>query len=77
MERIPPECRSEAQVLVQEVQCGDPSCSPIDTGITVLFKSGGQGMFGVPAAPDEVDPDDLELFCPPSEIFTEWFMGNR
>mmetsp|Transcript_3587 Transcript_3587/g.6788 ORF Transcript_3587/g.6788 Transcript_3587/m.6788 type:complete len:197 (-) Transcript_3587:83-673(-) len=77
MERIPAECRSEAQVVVQEVQCGDPSCSPIDTGITVLFNSGGRGMFGVPVAPADFEAEDLDEFCPPGEIFAEWFKGNN
>ena len=35
---IPEECRGEALVSVQEVQCGDPQCAPIDTAITVQFE---------------------------------------
>lgn len=34
---IPADCRDDAVVSVQEVQCGDPNCAPIDTAITVQF----------------------------------------
>lgn len=37
VEIIPADIRGEAQVSVQEVQCGDPECSPIDTVITIIF----------------------------------------
>jgi len=34
---IPENLRSEAMITVQEVQCGDPNCAPIDTLITLIF----------------------------------------
>lgn len=34
---IPETIREGAMVTVQEVQCGDPDCAPIDTAITILF----------------------------------------
>ena len=37
LEIIPQEIRGEAQVSVQEVQCGDPNCAPIDTAVTIVF----------------------------------------
>lgn len=37
LERIPEAIRKEAQVSIQEVQCGDPMCAPIDTAVTILF----------------------------------------
>jgi hypothetical protein len=37
MEFIPEEIRKEAYVSVQEVVCGDPQCSPIDTAVTITF----------------------------------------
>lgn len=37
LEIIPSEIRDEAQVSVQEVQCGDPNCAPIDTAVTIVF----------------------------------------
>jgi hypothetical protein len=37
LEIIPESIRSEALVSIQEVQCGDPMCSPIDTAITIQF----------------------------------------
>jgi hypothetical protein len=34
---IPADLREEVQVSVQEVQCGDPDCAPIDTVVTIIF----------------------------------------
>jgi hypothetical protein len=34
---IPSAIRDDALVSVQEVQCGDPNCAPIDTAVTVQF----------------------------------------
>jgi len=35
---IPAAFRDAATVSVQEVQCGDPNCAPIDTVVTLLFE---------------------------------------
>lgn len=37
IEAIPAEIRRGVQVSVQEVQCGDPECAPIDTAIAIMF----------------------------------------
>lgn len=37
-ELVPESIRSDCAVSVQEVMCGDPMCSPIDTVITLSFK---------------------------------------
>lgn len=37
MEIIPEALRPDASVSVQEVQCGDPQCAPIDTAVTIVF----------------------------------------
>lgn len=34
---IPEPLRKEVTVSIQEVQCGDPQCSPIDTAIAIVF----------------------------------------
>ena len=36
-ELVPESARSGVQISVQEVQCGDPECAPIDTAITIMF----------------------------------------
>ena len=38
IDAIPANYRRGAIVSVQEVVCGDPSCSPIDTAIAILFE---------------------------------------
>ena len=38
MDAIPANYRRGAIVSVQEVVCGDPNCSPVDTAIAILFE---------------------------------------
>jgi hypothetical protein len=49
---------------INEVICGDPSCAPVDTIITLVWANGGRGVFGIPLAPAEVKQDDLIEFFP-------------
>ncbi len=37
LEIIPAEIRDDVQVSSQEVMCGDPECSPVDTAVTIQF----------------------------------------
>jgi hypothetical protein len=37
LEIISEDMRSDVEVSVAEVQCGDPDCSPIDTVVTIVF----------------------------------------
>ncbi len=37
LELIPPEIRDAAVISTQELQCHDPSCSPIDTSVSIMF----------------------------------------
>lgn len=39
MEKMATDIRTNCILSVQEVQCGDPNCAPIDTLITLTFKS--------------------------------------
>ena len=34
---IPEEFREGVIITVQEVQCGDPNCAPIDVAVTIVF----------------------------------------
>jgi hypothetical protein len=36
--QLPEHVRPDCMVSVQEVVCGDPSCAPIDTAVTLSFK---------------------------------------
>jgi hypothetical protein len=38
MSEIPLALQADCTVSVQEVQCGDPQCAPIDTVVTLLFE---------------------------------------
>jgi len=77
MSRIKPEHHDSAQVHVQEVQCGDPSCAPIDTVCMIMFESGGRGQFGMPFESHEVNDEILDQFCPPENILQAWFEGSK
>lgn len=37
MQRVPKEFQEACTISVQEIQCGDPQCAPIDTVVTILF----------------------------------------
>ena len=39
--------------------CGDPKCAPVDTVVTLIWPSGGKGMFGIPMTAVEVTQQDL------------------
>jgi hypothetical protein len=51
---------------VNEQVCGDPSCSPIDTVISLVWQSGGRGIFGVPMESKEIQIEDLHEVFPVS-----------
>jgi hypothetical protein len=35
---LPASARADCMVSVQEIQCGDPDCAPVDTAITLVFQ---------------------------------------
>lgn len=37
IDRLPADLRDDVQLLVQEIDCSDPACSPVDTIVTVVF----------------------------------------
>jgi len=37
IEAIPLSIRQGVTITVQEVQCGDPECAPIDTAVAIMF----------------------------------------
>ncbi|KAJ8607746.1 hypothetical protein CTAYLR_008614 [Chrysophaeum taylorii] len=48
------------QITVREVQCGDPTCSPIDTVLMFVFKNGRQAMTSLPLELTQVLRADIE-----------------
>ena len=63
---IPMECQENLDLDIREVICGDPSCAPVDTVVTMIWPNGGKGIFGVPMAPKEITRDDLIEYFPVS-----------
>ncbi len=76
MEIIPERIRKGVQISVQEVQCGDPDCAPIDTAIAILFPAGGRGMMGLPLEAHEVTKEILEENFPYGEVLEKWAKGE-
>jgi len=63
---------------VKEVQCGDPGCAPVDTVFTLVWQSGGRGVFALPFSPEEIQTqDELAEMFPDEETLTLWKSGKR
>jgi hypothetical protein len=73
---IPEDIRSGAIVSVQEVECQDPSCGPIDTAVTVVFQSGGSGIASIPAKAKDIDEKHLREKFPNHGVLTKWSRGE-
>mmetsp|Transcript_8884 Transcript_8884/g.13078 ORF Transcript_8884/g.13078 Transcript_8884/m.13078 type:complete len:194 (-) Transcript_8884:168-749(-) len=74
---VPPKLRHGLQISVQEVQCGDPNCAPIDTAITILYYAGGRGMTGIPAEAQDVREEDVKHAMPTEEVLQAWSEGKE
>ena len=73
---IPLDCQVDLDLDIREVICGDPTCAPIDTVFTLIWPNGGQGLFAIPSAPNEISQDDLIEFFPVSVLFPVRFFRN-
>ena len=51
-------------VDINEVVCGDPTCSPVDTVFTLLWDTGGKGIFAMPLTAAEITQEELTDFFP-------------
>lgn len=74
---VPVSLREGLSVSVQEVVCGDPSCAPIDTAITIVYQSGGRGMLGIPLEVQEVQLVDLKHAMPDEKTLKDWSGGKQ
>ena len=54
---------AHVMVNVREVECNDPSCSPIDTVIVFIFRNGRKAMKGIPAEMLAVSKADVISTC--------------
>ena len=77
LELIPANIRNGVQISVQEIQCGDPECAPIDTAVSILFNAGGRGMMGLPLEAKDVTREDLESEFPTPEVLEKWSRGEE
>jgi len=76
-QKIPENLRDGVEISVQEVECGDHNCSPIDTSIIIFFPSGGRGMFEVPYESKDVTEEYLSTFFPSPEEIEAWSSGLK
>jgi len=77
LELMPAAIRDAANVSAQEVVCGDPDCSPIDTAINIMFESGTDGMLALPMEAYEVTKEELALKFPTTEVLEKWHKGEE
>jgi len=77
LDLVPDNIRDGVQISVQEVECGDPNCSPIDTAVAIMFTGGGSGMMGLPMYASEVVQEDIQEQFPPPEILEKWHNGQE
>lgn len=74
---IPENSRTGVQISVQEVQCGDPDCSPIDVAVAILFPRGGRGMVGLPMMAKDVRKSHLQESFPTPNVLLKWSRGEE
>mmetsp|Transcript_11500 Transcript_11500/g.25675 ORF Transcript_11500/g.25675 Transcript_11500/m.25675 type:complete len:181 (+) Transcript_11500:161-703(+) len=74
---IPSHIVKDCQVSVQEMACGDPQCSPVDTAVTLMFKSGGQGIFGLPMEAKDVTQKEIQDNFPTQDVLEKWHRGEE
>lgn len=76
LELMPETIRDEAVIAAQEVACGDPDCSPIDTLINIIFQSGMDGSIGIPCEAHIVTKEELEVKFPTTDVLQKWHQGE-
>eukprot|EP01040_Poterioochromonas_malhamensis_P001784 gene1784-1905_t len=74
---IPIDLQEGLIIDINEVQCGDPTCAPIDTVFTLVWGSTGTGLFAIPASAAEITKDELVEFFPDRETLENWKAGRR
>mmetsp|Transcript_16041 Transcript_16041/g.11571 ORF Transcript_16041/g.11571 Transcript_16041/m.11571 type:complete len:233 (-) Transcript_16041:208-906(-) len=77
MEMVPEDLRDGLIIDVSEVICGDPSCAPVDTVVTLVWEPSGKGLFSIAASPAELTRDDLQEEFPDRETLDAWKVGKR
>jgi len=77
LELVPENIRSDVTISSQEVICGDPECSPIDTAVTIIFTSGGDGVLGFPMEAYEVTQEELKAKFPTKDVLEKWQKGEE
>mmetsp|Transcript_602 Transcript_602/g.1247 ORF Transcript_602/g.1247 Transcript_602/m.1247 type:complete len:200 (-) Transcript_602:219-818(-) len=76
LELMPPAIRDAAVISAQELICNDPSCSPIDTSVSIMFQSGMAGYVGLPMSAAEVSKEELVSKFPTKEVLEAWHRGE-
>ena len=58
------ECSEKLLIDISEVVCGDPNCAPIDTVVSLVWETGGRGIWGIPAEVQDIGKDDYLQYFP-------------
>lgn len=76
LELMPEAIRDDAFISSQEVVCGDPECSPIDTLVSIIFDSDIGGSMGIPNYAHKVTKEELQAKFPTKDILQKWHQGE-
>jgi hypothetical protein len=74
---IPMDLQEGLIIDINEVQCGDPTCAPVDTVFTLVWAPQGKGLFAIPATAIEISQEELIEFFPDRETLENWKAGRR
>ena len=61
LSKITGEVQEGLHVNVAEVVCGDPTCAPIDTVVTLTWEKGLSKPLGIPKDSATVTEEDVEV----------------
>lgn len=76
LDLVPEDIREDALISAQEVQCNDPYCAPIDTSVSIIFTSGGDGILGFPMEAHEVTEEEVKGKFPTEDVLVKWQKGE-
>lgn len=68
--------RVTIRITVNEVQCGDPSCAPIDTTVEFWAEPSIHYGFGIPKMVKDITIEDVRKQFPSEDIVGAWARGE-
>lgn len=73
---LPEAARATIRATVNEVPCGDPSCTPIDTTVEFWAEPSIHYGFGIPKMAKDVTREDVHKQFPSEDVVEAWARGE-